>query len=729
MPTADTFAPDAEIDLRQIWNVIFKNKWIIIGLPAVAAIIAKVAVSFIAPIYNATATIMIENNNPNIVSIEQVYGAQRRNAQYFDTQFAILKSRPLAEGVVDKLNIISYPEYDPTPVPTPAWRDWKGWLGIEEEKRRSSLSAERRAVLRYMDNLSVRPVPRTQLVNVSFQSEDPQLAADVANAHAQSYIEGMMEARLGMTETAILWMTAKLDDLQASLSASERRLQEYRELHGVIDFDGIKALPSQEISNLTASLAAARQSVSETRAAYLQVYPGGGDELAENLGGVRAILEDPLSRDFQLSVVSAQSNVDELSKRLGPSHPTMIDAQAALDRANDNLRLQHRRVAEQIKNAFQQANVQESEIEAALDRAKARFQAVGRTEAEFRSLERDVQTNRELYDMFYSRIKETAQTEDLQQSEARILSPAIRPIRRVYPNDTMIVGMAFAASLVLALVAAFVVEALNDKINVNNAESRLGMTMLSMVPLVNGRRKFGPASQLFVSGKHRAFKESLRTLRTAISLSGSDELTKVVLVTSAIGDEGKSTIAINLAQAFAQMERVLLIDADMRKPSIGRRLSLPLDHPGLVEVLSKNAKLEDATIKTVDPNLDILQTGTIPEDALQLLSSRQTSSLMRVLRIQYDRIIVDSPPVLPVSDAPVLSSYADAVIMVAKSKSTSIMQTRAAIAKLMRVSAPVSGVVVNQWDMRDRGSYGDLYGYYEYGPEEPNQSPVKKAAG
>ncbi len=719
MTTANSFAPEANIDLRSIWDVIVKHKWAIVILPIVVALLVKFAVGYITPTYRATATVLIEATDPNLVSIEEVYAQQRRTAQYFDTQFAILKSRPLAEKVVSDLEIVKHPEYRPEP---PSVAFYEAWMGIEPEP--SSLDPETRAVLRYMDRLSIRPVPRTQLVNVAFESEDPRLASKVANAHAQAYIEGTMEARLGMTETAISWMSNKLDDLQAKLSESERALQDYREEHGVIDYDGLKALPSQEINDLTGSLADARQDVSAARAAYLQAFPGGGDQIAANLEGVPAVQEDPLSQEFRRALNDAQAEVDELSKRLGPSHPQMVDAQAALTRARDNLELQHRRVAERIRNEYSEARAKEAEIALSLEGAKARFQAVGRTEADFRALERDVQTNRELYDMFYSRIKETAQTGDLQQAEARILSPAVRPIRPVAPDEDMIVGVAFVGSLVLTLVAVFLVEALNDRITVGNGESRLGLSMLSMIPYVGNRRKYGETANLFRTGSHRAFKESIRTLRTSVSLTNQEELTKVILVTSSLGDEGKTTVAVNLANAFSQMEKVLLIDGDLRMPSVARRMNLSMDSVGFAELLAETAKLDEC-ITTVEENLDVMTAGHIPEDALQLLSARHIANLMRVLRIKYDRIIFDSPPTLPVSDTPVLSSHADAVVLVTKSKSTRFMQARATIAKLQRVSAPLIGFVVNQWDMKDHGGYG-VYSYYGYGSDD--DVAVRKAA-
>jgi capsular exopolysaccharide synthesis family protein len=218
---------------------------------------------------------------------------------------------------------------------------------------------------------------------------------------------------------------------------------------------------------------------------------------------------------------------------------------------------------------------------------------------------------------------------------------------------------------------------------------------------------------VFFDASEPGFNEVIRTIRTGISLDTLDKPHRVILVTSSIGEEGKSTLALNLAFAFAQLENVLLVDADMRRPSIGKELDLPRGMPGLSELIANKAKLPECIAHRTDENLDVLSTGFMPPNPLELLSSYNLRYVFRALRIQYDRIIVDSPPILPVSDAAVLSTHADSVVFVVKSDDTSVQQVQNGLDQLRRVNAPIAGVVVNQLDMQKAGKYSD-YGYGGY---------------
>ena len=324
-------------------------------------------------------------------------------------------------------------------------------------------------------------------------------------------------------------------------------------------------------------------------------------------------------------------------------------------------------------------------------------------------------------------MRETAQTGDLESVNARVVQSAFVPRTPFSPNKQRGVILALILSLLAGIGAAFLLEQLNNKIrNAADVEDKVGLPLLGMLPLLIGEASKKAELALFDDTDKR-FGEAIRTIRTGISLSNIDKPHKIILVTSSVGMEGKSTVAMNLALAFAQTERVLLLDADMRRPSVARNLNLGRSQPGLSELLADQADFADCVTSVEEYKLDVLKTGLIPPDPLQLLSSDTVAKLITKLRDTYDRVIIDGPPILPVSDSAVLSTHADTLVYVIKSDATSIRQIQNGIARLQRFNAPMvrvpgrnssrratdyfAGIVVNQLDFRKAEGFNDG-GYY-----------------
>jgi len=704
---------EQEVDLRHYWSVISRNKWAILGLSGAASLLAALVVFAITPIYQASVTILIESQQANVVSIEEVYSLDTRNQQYYETQFEILNSRPLVENVINALQLSKHAEYsvdDNNSNFRLNWRDWMPFT-LAAQSKPTQLNPLQEVIEAYYDKLTIDPIRNTQLVNLRFESEDPALAASVANRHAQAYIQSVLGAQAGVTDSAASWMLERLTGLQDNLLESEQRLQEFREQEHLIDVEGLKSLPAREINELTSQLVEVRGELSQARIAYTQVYQG-SDAPLEDLGGIRAVLDDRGVQELQQAEAQAQGKVAELAKRYGPAHPKMIAAQSELSKATENLRNQRRSVAEAIKNKYEATRAEEVELVKALDRAKQQYQEIGRKESRLLALEREADTNRNLYDLFYNRISETSATGGLESAPARIISPAVIPAKPSKPKKLLVIGLVFAISLMLGVMGAFLREALNNTVrSAADVEEKLRLPLLGMLPLLKAKRKQGGSlGNVFFDKAEPGFTEAIRTVRTGISLDNLEHPHKVIVVASAIGGEGKSTVALSLAHAFAQLENVLLVDADMRRPSIGRELNLPSHRSGLAELLAGKAKLDKCLFRSKNYQLNVLSTGFIPPDPLELLSSRHLGNALMVLRRNYDRIIIDTPPILPVSDALVISKHADTVIFVAKSDATSIRQINQALDLLLRVNARVTGIVVNQLDTRKAAKYSD-YGY------------------
>jgi len=713
IPADDGWETGAEIDLRYYWNIINRRKWSIIGLALVVGLLTTLVVFAMTPIYRASATLLIESQPANVVSIEEVYGLDTRSLDYLATQIEIMAGRPIAETVVDGLGLIEQPEFRPEHQPPLIDLDWRSWLpfGMQKKASPSQQNERDRAVDAYLDKLSIEPVRNTQLVRVQFDSADPKLAARVADAHAKAYIESTLEARADATKSATEWMAARVESLRKELQASEASLQAYREQEQIVDVTGLKALPGAEISNLSSRLLEVRQTRAAAEIAYLQVTPAAG---GENLLGVPALLADEGMRRAQAAQASAQQAVAELEKRYGPSHPKMIAAQSELAQATQNLNNQARSVTESIRKRYEAAKSEEAAIVAALNRAGQQYQQVGRKESKLESLQRAVDTNRQVYDLFFKRLSETSATGDLATARARIIEPAVVPRLPAKPSKGLIVSIAVLLTLMFGVGVAFLLASLDNTVKSSRGvEEKLKRPLLGIVPLLR-KQALRAASTIGKSEETREtdprFAEAMRTIRTAISLDNLDKPHKIILVTSSIGSEGKSILALNLALAFGRGERTLLLDGDMRRPSVGKMLGLPRDAPGLSELLTNHARLRECVLGTGVKDLDALLTGFTPADPLQILSSSRMASALRVLTQSYSRIVIDCAPILPVSDAAVLSKYADCVLYVVKSDATKVPQIRNGLSLLERVNAPIIGIVLTQLDARKAEKYSD-YGY------------------
>lgn len=723
---------DDEIDLLQLWQTIWRRKWSIITLVVVVMMVAVLAVLSITPIYRAGATLLIEKKEANVVSIEQVYGLDGTGNEYLQTQFELLKSRALAERVVKQLKLTTHPEFDPRQQPEPLI-DIKGMLGglslskaipatLPEDLAEGVDPTEAQifdsVTKAFMQRISIVPQGKSQLVRVEVEMADARLAAKAANALANGFIESQMEATMEMSLTATNWMNTRLSELRVKLKEAEDRLQVFREKENLVDVDGVSTISAAELSATSDRMIDARRQRAEAQSMYDQVEAtrsGGWEKLAS----IPAVLGDPLIQRFKANEAKAQAKVDELSKRYGPRHPAMQAAQTELAAASASLRGQVEQVVAGIERNYQLAVANESSLRSSVETNKNQLQNISRKEFKLRELQREVETNQALYDTFLSRLKETSATADLESANARVVDQAVLPTEPVKPKKSLIVAIAGLLALFVGVGLTLLLEALNNTFkSTDQVENKLNLPVLGILPLIKNKQR-AEVAHLFSDNKERGFSEAIRTIRTGVVLSGMDDPHKILVITSSIPGEGKSTVAANLAMALGQMEKVLLIDADMRRPTLAKNFDFPVGTPGLANLIAGTAKLEDC-IKHVG-GIDMLSAGSVPPNPLELLSSTRFAAVLELLRNQYDRVVIDSPPTQAVSDATVLATHANALIYVIKSDATPIPLAQKGVGQLLQNNAPVTGVVLNQVDIvkaqKQGYSYGGYYDYYGYSNE------------
>lgn len=717
---------DDEIDLLKLWQTIWYRKWGIISLVLVVTMVAILAVLAVTPIYRAAATLMIEQKGAKVVSIEQVYGLEGAGSEYLQTQFELLKSRALAERVVRQLNLTTHPEFDPRQQPEPLI-DIKGLLAnfdfhkvvpatlpgdLEDPEALTEAEIFDEVTRAFMERVTIAPQGKSQLVQVQVEMADANTAAIAANALANGFIESQLEATMDMSLTATNWMNSRLGELRTKLKDSEDRLQAFREAENLVDVDGVATISAAELSLTGDRMIDARRQRAEAESQYRQVQAmrGGG---WERLATIPAVLGHPLIQQFKAEQAKAQAKVEELSKRYGPRHPAMTAARSELSAAQGSLKGQVEQIVAGIERNYQLAMANENSLQASFNANKSQIQEISRKEFQLRELQREVDGNRALYDTFMTRLKETAATADLETANARVVDPATVPTEPVKPKKALIVAIAALLALFAGVGLTLLLEALNNTFkSTEEIENRLNLPVLGILPQLKVKER-GELARMFVNDKEKSFSESIRTIRTGVVLSGMDHPHKLMVITSSIPGEGKSTVSVNLAFALGQMERVLLIDADLRRPTLAKSFEFPVGTPGLANLIAGTARLEEC-IQQVD-GIDMICAGTVPPNPLELLSSPRFAKAVEVLKSKYDRVIIDSPPTQAVSDAIVLSTFADSLLYVVKSASTHIPLVEKGVGQLLQNNAPVKGIVLNQVDIKKAKRYGYSYGgYYDY---------------
>jgi len=712
-PSQANTAHEDEIDLRYYWALIRRFQWQILGLAATLTLVAALISLSMTPIYRATSRVLIEATQDKAVSVDEVVGVNTRQRGYFETQFQLLSSREVAEKVVDKLDLINNKSYYDPDKKSFSLAELIGLADVPEAP--DSQFIKRQIIDSVMAGIQLSPVPDTFLVDVSFESKDKTLAAAIANAVGEAYIENHLESRLSRTQNAAEWLSGRLEGLKERLESSETSLQNFKEQQDLIDVKGVQTLAANEIQALLNQLIQVREEKLIIRNTYEQVKILEGRPLEEIIA-VSAVLKQPHIQQLKALESVAESKVAELSKRYGPKHPRMIAANSELQSAKEKLFREVENLISGLNKEYEIASDLEKSLEQQIQRAKGDFQSIDKKSFKLNKLSREVTANQQLYDMFLTRVKETVETIGFEAPNARIISRAETPIYPVKPKKKLIVVLAFVLGVMLGLGLVILYDMLDNTVKTPaDVEEKLRSAMLGILPLVKQENETNSsiAYKGFIEDKNSGFAEAIRTIRTGVLLSTLDHEQKVFVVSSSIPNEGKTTVATNLGAALGQMDKTLIIDADLRRPSLAKTFGHSSKHPGLAECVAGTASLEDSIIKS--DNFDVLLAGCIPPNPLELISTDKFKALIEELKTHYKNIVIDSPPTQSVSDTLVLSALATGVIYVVKADSTNHTLAQKGIERIRQTGNNVLGVILNQVNLDKASSYDYEYltGYYD----------------
>ena len=717
----------SQLDFAGFWGVLRRHLLQILGLAFAVGLLSGLIAYSIEPVYESSTTLLVDTNRRGFSPVQDdpVGGwySYLSSQTYLQTQVLLLQSEGLAETVAERLSLWSHPELDPRQEAPRRARlqfdlgalmpDWLGAGNLGPKPEIDDESAKRQVIRALTTGLAAEVIPDSDIVRVSFKAHDPALAARIAATYADAYIELGLETRLETVRKAASWLTERLEGLREQVEDSERVLQAYREDTGLVDMEGAIDLTDKELEGLSERLVDARAKREGLRSEYEQVQRLAGLD-TDSLASHPVVIRNPIIQTLKTDEVRAEREVSELGERYGAQHPKMVAARSDLNTVRAKLRAEINNTVAGIKKEYDIADARAGQLEREFDSLKARAQDVNRKEFTLRSLKRDVETNRQLYDTFLTRFKETDLGADVESTNARVIDQAQVPESPIKPRKTRIIAVGVLLALLLGVGLAFLEEQLDNTLkSVEDVEHYTQLATLGTVPLLQRRDKRGvKPERVFIERPKSEFAEAIRTVRTGVVLSGLDNPHRVVLVTSSVPGEGKTTVAGNLAVALGQLERVLLVDADLRRSSIGSKLGLAPDAPGLSNLVAGTADIDECLHEVEGAEgLSVLPAGLAPPNPLELLSSARFARTIGELEQRFDRIVLDSAPAQAVSDALVLSRLCNAVVFVVKADATPRQLAELAIRRLQRVEAPLIGVVLNQFDR----AKGARYGNYRYG--------------
>jgi|HubBroStandDraft_2_1064218.scaffolds.fasta_scaffold00518_9 succinoglycan biosynthesis transport protein ExoP len=717
VPTQDSLA-------REYLRVLFKNKWIVVG--SLVLVMGVVAISTLrsAPIYEAVGSIAINKMDPVTFNLKD----SSSSVDYYDptdldTEVRILKSDLLALQVIRQLSLDKQPEFEVKgkTSPTP--------LELTADAMQPD-SAKTSAVLAtFKGNLQVALVPNTRIIEVRYRSPDKNIAARVVNTLANTYVEQNFKTRFESTMQASDWLSKQLVDLQIKVETSQEKLVKYQKEHEILGIDEKQNITTAKLDELNRELTTAESARMEKESIYHLVQTGDSDSIAAaaNVDGAArgssansALLEKLREQQADLKIQVAQ-----LSTQFGPSYPKLAQLNSQLKEVDAEIQTEIRKVAARLRGDYLAAMQRESMLRTALEQQKQEANKLNESAIEYSLLKRDVDANRTLSEGLLERLKEAGVTAGLRSNNFRIVDVARVPTSPSGPNLLRNLGFALALGLSTGIGLAFLLESMDNTVRTpEQAQMISALPSLGMIPLGSrSSREMGSNQKLALASSKEAVElvtqsrprsqmaESYRALRTSLLLTFAGGPPTVILITSALPEEGKTTTSVNSAIVLAQKgTRVLLIDADLRRPSIHKTLGMG-PKIGLSNVLTGAVTLQQAIIpSTILPELFILPAGTPPPNPAELLASAKMKSVLAELRKQYDHIVIDSPPTLSVTDAVVMSTDADAVVLVIRSGHTTKPALRRARDILLQVNARVCGVLVNAVDLNSP----DYYYHYEY---------------
>jgi capsular exopolysaccharide synthesis family protein len=682
------------------------------------------------PIYTASATLLIERQAPKMLDIQTFLAQESAEPDQYDfyqTQFEILKSRALAVKVIQELRLDKNSWFvgklrNPTSLVSLSWFVGKLRNPTSLVSPTGNLpDIKPRLIDSYLGCLEIDPVPRTRLVKVSFSTPDPDLSARVTNAHAQAYINQGLELHLQATRAAQHYLEGKLAELRERVEKSENALNSYRRENGILSLNDKENIVVDRLANLN-------KQVTDAEADRIGLEVQARLIRNRDYDSLPAVINSTLIQTLKEQLARDEEEHASLSSQFTSRYSRVAELEARIDETQFRLKSEIEKVVEGLQSSYLAAQAKEQELRAHMEEQKAAALALKDAAVKFGMLEREVDTNRQLYDSVLQRIKEIGVATEGRISNVSVIDNAIRPLRPSKPRKTVDLALSALIGLMAGLGLAFVLEYFDVTLKTpQEIERYLRLPNLAAIPdcaSIGDRRRYLhdalmiPSNSRATAGSAVVISspetqtvlatEAYRILHTSLLLTQPNEPPRIILFTSSGQGEGKTTTALNTAATFTQMgARVLVIDADLRHSSCHRVLGAP-NGAGLTELLTGQRTLAEVVHSLPNPLLFLVSSGSHPPNPVAILGSERMREVLAQARKQYDYILIDAPPVMPVADSVWLSVLVDGVVLVVNSQKTPNYVVKEARERLSRARARLLGVVLNQVSMRN-GEYAYYY--------------------
>jgi capsular exopolysaccharide synthesis family protein len=636
---------------------------------------------------------------------------------YYQTQYRILQGRELIRRVVRTLDLGAVPEFNGTAAPpqTPLSMARDALRRVTElaggtpppPAPRTPTADESALVDAFVSRLTITPVTDSKLVNVAFRSSDAKLAARAANALADEYVAQNLEVKLQSTQNMLEWLAGELQKQQEKMNVSERALAEYRDNKDAMSLDDRNNLVVNQLNGFNDSLLKARAARIEKEAVYKQIQAASG---ASAMEAIPVVAQNPQVQMLKRQVADLEGQKARLLERYTDKYPGVIQLNAQIADVSRQIDLEVARTLQTVKAEYERAALEERTFAANLERAKNDVKDLSRLSVDYNVMEREAESNRTVYNALLQSERELRVSANSRLNNVRVVERAEVPKGPIAPTGRRTWLLSIAVGLLAAVASAYGLDYMNDTIKTpEDVAKQLKLAFLGLIPSVRGDRHPVLAS----SHTPHDFGEAFRSLRTALISRYPGDGAKTMLVTSAQPLEGKTTTAANIAMALAYGgARVLLVDADMRRPGLHRPLRLNNER-GLSQILTGQARVRDVIQRTVDPNLLAITAGRMPPNPSELLSSERMKTLItNLMHGPFDWIVIDTPPVLAVTDAVILAPLVSGVTFVVGAEMTRRRLAERALETLMASHPKMMGVVLNRVDFaRNKYYYSRYYGH------------------
>lgn len=693
------------IDLRALWSIMYRNRYILIGALAVCVVLGIVATFLSTPIYRATARIQIDMEAAQIIKGGDVQpqGGAGNSDRYLETQVDILESRSLGRDVATQLGLLR----------NNAFLEQMGMQPVEgAQGSRAAEQARLERVLGALDaNLNVKLPVDSSVVNIAFDSPDPALSARIANSFAENYITSNLRRKYDTSSYARQFLEDQLRQTRQRLEESERALIDYARAARLIDTGS--GSPGGSGSLTTSSLVQFNQSLSQATAARIGAEQRWNQAQATPLMNLAIVQQNPAISSLVQQRAQLRAQYQQNSLRYDANYPTQQELKTQIDTVSSQITTLANELRDGIRQEYLIAQRQEAGLENQIAGLKTNTLAEQDRGVRYNILRRDLDTNRSLYDGLLQRYKEISAAAGITANNISIIDRADPPSGTVRPRPLLNLALSIVAGLLLGAGFAFLRENFDDAIrSTDDVERKLGLPTIGVIPRLKEEADVRDA----MNDRKSDMSEAYAALRSALLLSTPDGAPKSLIFTSSGPAEGKSTSALAIARSFAQIgHKVVLIDADMRRPSQHKRFHVA-NEKGLSSVLASQASFEDVRITTDQPGLDLVTAGPIPVNPAELIAGPGMLKLVNHCEQAYDMVIIDSPPVLGLADAPTLASDVGSMVFVVEANRVHGRRANDALGRLWASNARILGVLLTKFDAKSIGYYSSDYGYlYNYG--------------